>query len=1138
MRASQQARIRPRVEYAEKNGIMLTSLFRKRTDQQAGWAVDMSEHRRRDLLLWLLLALLLVLVVVVSTTGPSPLLTLVFCAALAVVIVAVAQPVVALFLVYLGAAFPAFLLPVPGHLLRPVEVGLALCVLAVIVRPARMRLRLPHLLALLFLGIALVSFLHVPTISTDPNTYAADKRLYGWFLLLVALFCGTLLVRYVRNPSGFLVAILLANIPIFLICLLQARNIHLPWWLEVSGASDPKQTMGRLWGPFDWSTTLGLYLINLFAVALSCWLLGVRRYERIIGLLMTVATTLAEIGSGSRGATLGIGLMAVVAFVLLRRYKILFATVLLGAAGTLLFLNKVLQLFLHPATSASNRLFLWEQALKLIAANPWIGIGLQQFPRYYAQLIVSPAAELNARGIGVHNMYLEWAMEGGVIWLLVGLLLFLSMLVICWQGFHRVQEQGQRATLFAVGLAVLGNLIGGIFEVPTDHVEAAAFLFLLLGLALGFVERTLEAREGRRRPVPCLPFFLFPQVLAVANDLHRPWSGTVHMRLPARKPSTFVLKTSGEAEDGQLGRTIFRLPAPCLPFSLALADAGNLQRPGSGTVHMKPAKKPFTQPTSVPKTNEEAEDDRPSTQKTGRTILIQLVSWGVVIPLIFPTTALLTRYLGPVQYGEYTFALPYISIFAYLSGIGMDALVIRELSRRGQKSWGEILSHALGTRLLCTLAGIGLCILGALLLPVEPQERSLLLLGSVSLLFSFSVNGLRMIYSNGFRAEQRVTTLALIEMTNRIITAGLVVVVVLLHLSLLWAYVLIIYSDLPFFLLQAWIATRRYHIRTRVSLAEARKHLRSGLPLMGYNVLVLIGSQIDVFFLLALAGIQSVGIYALAMRITDPLLAIAVAYGSGIYPLLCTTFEEGRRRFTALYCEATRVLALAMLPLALFVSLEARQIVSLLGGQRFAQASIAVQLLIWAMAATFFSQLAVRACMAANKERLIPYGTAVAVSVNVLTNLLLIPHWNIVGAGVAAVASEVTGLCFFSFLVGRHVRLLAVCWLMLRVLFGCLPALAFFLWQQQALSLSPLLSWPTAVGLLVAGCITTRTLSLQDLRTIRRMLFERTTSQSDDISKRPTAILPALSTWPTTFPLTEGGDIADYPTLLLPRIEI
>jgi hypothetical protein len=53
------------------------------------------------------------------------------------------------------------------------------------------------------------------------------------------------------------------------------------------------------------------------------------------------------------------------------------------------------------------------------------------------------------------------------------------------------------------------------------------------------------------------------------------------------------------------------------------------------------------------------------------------------------------------------------------------------------------------------------------------------------------------------------------------------------------------------------------------------------------------------------------------------------------------------------------------------------------------------------------------------------------------------------------------------------------------------------------------------------------------------MLFERTGhGQSEDISERPTAILPVLTNWPTTFFPMEGGDIAEYPTLLLPRIEI
>jgi hypothetical protein len=76
-------------------------------------------------------------------------------------------------------------------------------------------------------------------------------------------------------------------------------------------------------------------------------------------------------------------------------------------------------------------------------------------------------------------------------------------------------------------------------------------------------------------------------------------------------------------------------------------------------------------------------------EKTGRAIIIQLLFWGIAIPIIFPMTALLTRYLGPVRYGEYSFTLSFLAVFALFSGTGMDPLIIRQLSRqlrRGHKA--------------------------------------------------------------------------------------------------------------------------------------------------------------------------------------------------------------------------------------------------------------------------------------------------------------------------------------------------------------------------------------------------------------------------------------------------------------------
>jgi O-antigen/teichoic acid export membrane protein len=459
-------------------------------------------------------------------------------------------------------------------------------------------------------------------------------------------------------------------------------------------------------------------------------------------------------------------------------------------------------------------------------------------------------------------------------------------------------------------------------------------------------------------------------------------------------------------------------------------------------------------------------------------------------------TALLTRYLGPVQYGEYSFVLSLLAILILLSGNGIDPLILRQLSRKPREEWCETLSYAVGTRLVIIALIVGATVLTAMMLPISAEPRNLLLLGSFSLFFSFSVGSLRTTFEVGFRAEQRVSMISLLTTIDRIVTAGLVGLTVFFHLSLLWTCFLIIYSDLPFFFIQVVLARRNFGVQVRFNIFRAHKLFVQALPLMGHNIMSLIAAQADLLLLMALAespliGEQNMGLYALASRITDPLLSIVLAYVLGLYPLLCAKFGEGRERFAKVYHEAARILALAIIPLAILVSVEANAIVALLGGQRFAAAAIAVQLLMWAMAATFFNQLAMRACMAVHKERQMMYVTFVSSGINICANLVLIPHWQIVGAGVAALTSELVGLGLFTLVLRHHIRLFSTLSLLLRVVLGNLPMLLFLIWQQRA---PLLLTIPLALVLSVVGCLMTHVLSVKDFRLARHIVDMRRNS--------------------------------------------
>lgn len=996
-------------------------------------------------------AALLVLISIGFAVSPVPLVPLGVFIVLGICVAALIRPYLVVVMSFVCAGLPQLVLSFPGHNMHLIEPVALLCILVVIIRRVPAYFQMPHLVAALFLLLAVISFIHVPQFSSKLSGYGADKRLLELLVIFTAFFCGSILIKYVKSASTLLVTLLLVSIPLYLIGWAQVLGLHLPALLEDVGAQNVRLTQGRLWGPFPWSVNFGMYLINLFAIALACGLLGARRWQRCFGFVMVTITALEMLGTGTRSVAIAAAVVFVGALLLTRRLKLLGFTLLLVGIAFVRFFDKILPLFTHDDTSAANRLFLWNKVLQLIRENPWLGIGLQQFPRYYAQFIVSRATALGSEGIHPHQQYLEWALESGIGWLLLGALLLLSILLVCWRAYGVSGREG-RTVLLAALLSVLANIIIGFFDVPMDQLESGFVLFLLAGLACG-----VASTQSRQ--------------------VH---SG--HHGKPARvyAPSSF------------------RERAGLLPTKLV----GKKER-----------------------------DTRPTTQKASRSIVIQFVSWCVAVPIIFPMTALLTRYLGPVQYGEYSLTFPFFAIFALISSSGMDPLLIRQLSCQERATWGQLLSQALGTRLFSTLSSIGVAIVVAWLLPVSQEQRSLFLVGSLCLLFSFSFNGLRMIYTHGFRAEQRVGLLSILEMLNRLLTAGLVVVVIQLHLSLFWAYILLVYSDLPMFLFQMVIACKRFRIGIRFSRLFAREYLLNSLPLMGHNALVLLSGQLDLCLLMVFSGSWSVGIYALASRIIDPLLSIVNAYVNGLYPLFCQKFAVEPQAFANTYQEALRVLALIAIPLAVFISAESHTIIVLLGGQQFVSAASAAQWLIWAMGITFFNRLSESACLAAHMERKVVLVSAVSTVVNLLSNIVLIPLWHTDGAAMAALVSEIAGALLFVFLLRHAIRLISVCTVLLLVFLGNVPALFALLYLRD---LSLFRAALLALLLMLPGCMATRALSYKDLSMIVHLLLVKRRSDLETAGV-PLSKSDHANNQKSQVPLQE---IVDYPTLILPRVEL
>ena len=77
--------------------------------------------------------------------------------------------------------------------------------------------------------------------------------------------------------------------------------------------------------------------------------------------------------------------------------------------------------------------------------------------------------------------------------------------------------------------------------------------------------------------------------------------------------------------------------------------------------------------------------------------------------LTFVTTMLITRYLGPTEYGKLNYVYSYIQLFIPLATLGMNDIVVKELvdnKDENHKILGTILVSRICSSIICMLCSI------------------------------------------------------------------------------------------------------------------------------------------------------------------------------------------------------------------------------------------------------------------------------------------------------------------------------------------------------------------------------------------------------------------------------------------------
>lgn len=358
------------------------------------------------------------------------------------------------------------------------------------------------------------------------------------------------------------------------------------------------------------------------------------------------------------------------------------------------------------------------------------------------------------------------------------------------------------------------------------------------------------------------------------------------------------------------------------------------------------------------------------------------------------------RHFGREQYGVFTTVFTYLSCFSVLQSLGVDTIMLREISRDRRAL--DDLGAVAGLRIALSLATMSAS--WCLLPLIQPTGRvaALVILASLSTPLSFYplytmtyIVDLKMAYPNlVFAAWALIYTVARIAM-------------VLADMSLEAFVVVSLVSDaVTFFAARKLGQQSGLHLRIRFDWAIAGRLLSQSWSIAFAFVSLQLLLRIDQLMLYRMHGPGEVGLYAVPVRVVEFANVIPTVFMASAFPLLARLAAgvDGTRLAFATRM-SFRAMACAALPLAAYLFAYPEVCLRVLFGQEFEAASGIMSILAFSPVFAFLNSILFNRLLAAGQQGISAALAAAAAGLNVGLNLVLIPSHGGEGAAVATLVA-------------------------------------------------------------------------------------------------------------------------------------
>ncbi len=386
-----------------------------------------------------------------------------------------------------------------------------------------------------------------------------------------------------------------------------------------------------------------------------------------------------------------------------------------------------------------------------------------------------------------------------------------------------------------------------------------------------------------------------------------------------------------------------------------------------------------------------------------------LIEKGIRILASIIGNALVARYLGAEKFGILAYALSLLSLLLSLVTLSMDEPTITALLGKKINS-KKILGSVFFLRLVGALAGC-LIVWTWYYFSGEGQDsKSVIQIISLSLFFqSFGTIDLY------FQSQVASRHVFLPTLVQQWLSISIKIILIALGASLNWFAWVYVFDGFMLAVGLIFIFHRKGNniFEWGFNFSFIKDLLLNFWPLAIAGMATSIYMRIDQIMIKELLNMESVGLYATTLNLTEVWYILPMVVCQSLFPAIVNAKEQN----SILYYRRLQTLMDGLAGLAVLICILftffGSDLVYLIYGKDYMEAVSALQIIIWSTVFVFLGNVTSRWFVIENIASKSLVRILIGIAVKTILNLLLIPILNINGAAISTLTAHITASLFY-----------------------------------------------------------------------------------------------------------------------------